>query len=68
MTEPIGTPHDVIVQLAKSVLVMAANGGMPDTFWLTDSRISLACYVLGMTPYEARDWVQVNQEWKPNSD
>jgi hypothetical protein len=42
--------------LAESVLSIAASGGMPDTFWQTDSRIALACQVLDWTPDQAREW------------
>jgi hypothetical protein len=42
--------------LARAVLTMAAAGGMPDTFWHTDSRIALACQTLGWDPDHARDW------------
>lgn len=38
------------VQLAKDVLTMAVNGGMPATYWLTDSRVLRACEVLGIEP------------------
>lgn len=43
-------------RLAKDVLVMAALGGMPYTFWLTDSRISRARRVLEWSPTEAYEW------------
>lgn len=49
--------------LAKSVLVIAALGGMPDTYWLIDSRIALACRVLGWTPTNARTWAHENNDW-----
>jgi hypothetical protein len=42
-------------QLARDVIALAQVGGMPDTYWLTDSRISRACAVLGITPEEARE-------------
>lgn len=42
-------------QLARDVLSMAATGGMPDSFWLTDTRIERACAVLGLSPAEARE-------------
>lgn len=45
-------------KLAKDVLSMAASGGMPDSFWQTDSRIGRACQVLNMTPDAARQWAQ----------
>jgi hypothetical protein len=41
------------LRLADAVCDMAAAGGMPDTFWQTDSRIALACEVLACTPDEA---------------
>lgn len=40
--------------IAECVLSMALTGGMPDTFWLTDLRITSACRVLGIEPSEAR--------------
>ena len=33
--------------LARGVVSLARDGGMPDTFWDTDSRIALAKTVLG---------------------
>ena len=42
-------------QLARDVLTMAASGGMPDTYWHSDTRISRACEVLGITPDQARE-------------
>jgi hypothetical protein len=54
-------PHwsvKVMEQLAKDVLTLAADGGMPDTFWLTDSRIERACTGLGWTPEQARTWAR----------
>lgn len=45
-------------QAAKDVLTMAASGGMPDTFWQTDSRISRACAVLQVSPECARRWAR----------
>lgn len=46
------------VRLARCVLIMAAAGGMPDSFWLSDTRIALAADTLGLTPIEARTWAQ----------
>lgn len=45
-------------QASRDVLTMAANGGMPDTYWHTDSRIQRACNVLGIGPNEARAWAE----------
>ncbi len=45
---------------ARNVLSIAASGGMPDTFWQTDSRILSACEELGCTPTEARLWAEEN--------
>lgn len=42
--------------LAQAVLSMAMSGGMPDSYWETDSRIQLACRTLGLTTAEARRW------------
>jgi hypothetical protein len=43
-------------QLAKDVLVMAANGGMPDSYWFSDTRIKRARAVLGWSAERARTW------------
>jgi len=48
--------HTRARQLAKDVLTMAANGGMPDSFWLTDQRIARAAAELRMTSEQAREW------------
>jgi hypothetical protein len=45
---------------AKDVLMMAASGGMPDSFWMTDKRIERACATLKWTPEKAREWAQTN--------
>lgn len=42
-------------QLATDVIALAQVGGMPDSYWSSDSRISRACSVLGITPEEARE-------------
>lgn len=42
-------------KVARDVIAMAQAGGMPDTYWLSDSRISRACDVLGITPEQARE-------------
>lgn len=42
--------------LAKAVLSMAASGGMPDSFWLSDGRILDALLVLDWTPAQAQEW------------
>ena len=46
----------VVEKLAKAVLTIAADGGMPDSYWATDSRITMACEVLGWTSERARVW------------
>lgn len=43
-------------RLAWDVLLMAHEGGMPDTYWHTDSRIARACRILNYTPDQAREW------------
>ena len=43
---------------AKDVLTMAANGGMPESFWYTDERIARAALVLGWSPMECYHWAQ----------
>lgn len=45
-------------RLAKDVLIIAALGGMPDSYWLTDARIKRACKVLDWTPEKARTWAE----------
>lgn len=53
--------------LAKSVLVLAVVGGMPDTFWQTDSRVRLACYALGWSVKEGKDWAEeAAGSWSPD--
>jgi hypothetical protein len=49
-------------QLARDVLTMAANGHMPDTYWLSDTRISRAAKVLGLSNEDAREWAQEEVE------
>lgn len=49
---------DVINQLAKDVLEIAMAGGMPESFWHTDSRIKRACKVLDYSPAQAYVWAQ----------
>lgn len=52
-------------ELAADALALAQMGGMPDSFWLTDSRIARACQVLGIGPQEAldTDWAPPSDEW-----
>lgn len=47
-----------IDQMARDVLSLAQRGGMPASYWATDSRVARACTVLGLTPAQAsaRDW------------
>lgn len=52
---------DTTRQLARDVLTMAANGGMPDTYWHTDSRIKRACNVLGWSIIDAREWAETHK-------
>lgn len=52
--------------LAKSVLVMAVQGGMPHSFWDTDSKIRLACGTLGWTLDKGWSWACENEDiWRP---
>lgn len=39
---------DTELALARAVLQVADDGGMPDTYWRTDSRVKLARDVLGV--------------------
>lgn len=41
---------DLTARLARAVLQIADDGGMPDTYWAIDSRIRLAREVLGVPP------------------
>lgn len=45
-------------KLAKDVLMLAAIGGMPDSYWETDRRIGRACKALGWTRTKAYAWAQ----------
>ena len=45
--------HDSLRVVAADVLALAQVGGMPSTYWATDSRIARACSVLGLTPTQA---------------
>jgi hypothetical protein len=44
--------------LATSLLVFAELGGMPDTYWSTDSRVEQALWVLDLAPDAARALAQ----------
>jgi hypothetical protein len=53
-------------QLARAVLQLADLSGMPDTFWVTDSRVLLARKVLGV-PEDGRHshaglWSEVHSQ------
>lgn len=45
-------------ETAKDVLLMAATGNMPDSFWYTDKRILRACAALKWEPGSARQWAR----------
>lgn len=51
---------EMLERLAKAILTLAAAGGMPDTFWSSDSRIQLACEVLGWDYEVGRAWGRDN--------
>ncbi len=55
--------------LARCVLSLASVGGMPDTFWMSDSRIALACSVLDIPVATARliGGQLVEDQWKPRA-
>jgi hypothetical protein len=40
--------NDQVTALAKAVLQLADAGGMPDTYWQTDSRVRMARNMLGV--------------------
>lgn len=55
MSKVSAIAHQQSKQLAQDVISMAQSGGMPDSWWLTDTRIARACKVLGITPEKARE-------------
>lgn len=59
--QDVSALHDSIRVVAADVLAMAQAGGMPDTYWVTDSRIARACAVLELAPADAAqiDWAEV---------
>lgn len=62
------TGESVERALARSVLVAAASGGMPATFWQSDSRIAAACAVLGVDVAEGRAWAFEVAPSRPSGD
>lgn len=50
------------LDLARGVLQLAVLGGMPNTYWSTDSRVELARKTLGLMVEEARDWAEKSVE------
>jgi hypothetical protein len=50
--------HALTYQLARDVLTLAVHGHMPDTYWLSDRRVSRAAQVLGLSNEEAREWAE----------
>lgn len=59
-----GSGNIVYEQLAKDILTMAKDGGMPDSYWHSDNRIARACYVLNYTPDEACEWAKSHYGWR----
>lgn len=51
--------------LARSVLIMASLGDMPDSFWHSDRRIGQALYMLGWTVDDGRNWAADHPDWAP---
>ncbi len=45
-------------QLARDLLFFAASGGMPDTYWQTDSKVGRACKALGWTREQGRRYAR----------
>ena len=45
-------------QLGQDVLEIAALGGMPDTYFMTDRRIKRACDAMGMSVSQGYQWMQ----------
>lgn len=55
-----GLAEAIDARLLALAALAIAGPAMPDTFWLTDSRIALACRVLGWSPEQAREWGQAH--------
>lgn len=51
------------LDLARAICALAVEGGMPDSYWETDSRIALAREVLGAD--EVEEWKQGLRDWEP---
>jgi hypothetical protein len=55
--------HDTyLYKAAVGILSLAQVGGMPGSFWHTDSRVRLACEVLGITTEKAQEidwWIDI---------
>jgi hypothetical protein len=43
-------PEATIKMLAEDIIRMAQTAGMPDSYFVTDTRVARACLVLGFTP------------------
>lgn len=55
MTQPAGSDAaDTLTALARGLLQIADAGGMPDSFWRSDSRVRMAREVLGV-PEDGRE-------------
>jgi ribonuclease HI len=46
--------EETVEQLALDVISLAITGGMPETYWASDSRVARACAILNLTVEEAR--------------
>lgn len=55
---------DLINALAKDILHLAAQAGMPDSYWATDSRIVRACQALGWDHQQAREWADTALDYE----
>lgn len=53
-----------MVTLAKDLLSLAYQAGVPDSFWETDSRISRARHVLGWSTEQAISWAENAAEYE----
>lgn len=55
-------------QLALDVLHLAMIGGMPSSYWHTDSRIARACEVLGVDVDFAEQYAEETYHPEENDD
>lgn len=62
-------PESLADRLARDVLTIAVDGGMPDTYWQTDQRIRRAAEQLDIDLDEVRVIAEDSyDEWKGDPD